>query len=343
MPISSCPDRFSSRSLQFSRVPIVYARVIARKPAVPVAPPHEIPRTIGGIKERAMNVHEIRRYQMLTRVREFGMKYSELFATLTLARQMFAAVDATVSAVDCQAKEEASGRRDAREHTVAKMVARAALVDQLAAVRRTAHAFALDGENVRGRFTLPRSPRHLELVAAARAFIADATPLEAEFVAHEMPATFLSDLSAAIDDFESAMRDRHTATGAHITARVGIEASIAAGFLAVRRLDAIVSNQLRGNSALLAAWKAARRVARSPQRARTKDQGRTTDQGPGTDQEPSTKHQGRCDLGSWRLVPTVAVPQRQSIAGAEHDGAVTEQSAEQPQQIPGGMRPHLAA
>lgn len=275
-----------------------------------------------------MNVHEIRRYQMLTRVRDFGARYKPLFAPFALAQQMFAEVDAAISAADERANDETSGRRRAQEHTAAKGAARATLLHRLAAVRRTARVLVLDGRSVAGRFTLPRSPRAAELVATARAFISHAAPLEAAFVEHAMPPAFLSDLAAAIDDVESAMHNRFMATGAHIAARVGIETSVAAGFAAVRRLDVLVANHLDDHPELLAAWKTARRVARSPQR--TKDEGQRTDQAP--------RH-----LDTRRLVPAIAVPEREAIARAQHDGPVTQQRGEEPHHIPDGMRPHLAA
>src|SRR5262249_29398961 len=47
-----------------------------------------------------MNVHEIRRYRMLTRLRDFGVRYRSVFAPIALAEQMFAAIDDAISAVD---------------------------------------------------------------------------------------------------------------------------------------------------------------------------------------------------------------------------------------------------
>ena len=68
-------------------------------------------------------------------------------------------------------------RRAAREGSNSKTLAREALSDSLDAIRRTARAFA-----------------------------ADAVPLTKAFVAHEMPATFLTELKAEIKTFEGRER-----------------------------------------------------------------------------------------------------------------------------------------
>lgn len=134
----------------------------------------------------------------------------------------------------------------------------------LHAISRTARALETGTTRVAGKFRLPRAPRDQALVSLARAFAKNAVPLARTFVAHAMPATFLADLHAAVDAFEAAGRDHRAARGAHVAARVRIERTIARGFRAVRRLDAIVANHLRGDPAALAEWRRARRIERSP-------------------------------------------------------------------------------
>ena len=262
-----------------------------------------------------MNVHEIRRYRMLKRVRDFGARYRHVFAPIARAQQMFAAVDEAISAVDAHATSQASSRLDAREHTVAKAIAREALLEGLAALRRTVRACAPGNKSLHSRFQLPRGVPDRMLAACARALVEAAAPLEDELVAHAMPAAWMKELKAAIDSFEQAMHDRHMATGAHVGARVGIETAVAKGFAAVQRLDAIVANQMHDSPEPLCAWKRARRVERSP---RPRSVGR-------------------------RLVAALAVPQRQPFAAAQQGGSVADESGQQPHEIPGGMRPHFAA
>ena len=260
-----------------------------------------------------MNVHEIRRYQMLRRVRDFGATEREKFASIPLAVRTFALVADAVSAVEHTASQQSRSRRAGREHTIAKTEARRRLMNHLQVIRRTARALALDAPQLLGAFQMPRAPRDLTLVAVARAISAHAAPLECEFIAHALSETFVADLNRLIDDFEQAIGRRHVLGGDHVQARVGIELAVARGFLAVRRLDAIVPNRLRGNAPALALWKSARFVERSPASARR------------------------------RVVPAFAVPERQPIAVAEQRRPVANQPARQPHEVPRGMRPHFAA
>jgi hypothetical protein len=297
-------------------------------------------------EEAAMNVHETRRYQMLERVRRFGAMHRDAFAPIGLAGRMFAAVEHAVAAVEAHASRQSSALADARQRTIGKAAARQTLLDRLVAICRTARALALD-ENTQTLariFVLPRAPSDFALVTVARACATHAAPWEHDFVAHALPATFLADLHSAIAEFDDASRERLTAKGAHTSARLGIEQSVDTGFLAVRRLDAIVVNHLQGNGAALAAWRRARRIERSPVRTtRTMNSADAVDvptEKLRADQRQNTTDQ---ELIAGRVVAPVAVPERQLVATAEERGPVTRQRHDEPHEIPGGVRPHLAA
>ena len=260
-----------------------------------------------------MNVHEIRRYEMLRRVRDFGAARRERFASTPVANRTFALVADAVSAVEHAVSTHVRVNRHGREHTIAKAAARRNLIKELQVIRRTARALSVDAPHLLGAFQMPRAPRDLTLVAVARAVAAHAARLEREFIAHALPDTFIADLNRLIDNFEQAIGRKHLLSGDNTEARVGIQLAVARGFLAVRRLDAIVLNHLRGDSQALAAWRRARFVERSPGSAR------------------------------GRFVATFAVPERQPFAAAEQRRPVAEETAEQPHELPDGVRPHFAA
>jgi len=260
-----------------------------------------------------MNVHELRRYQMLQRVRRFADTFHDAFADIPLAGQMFTAVEESVDAFNREATRHVGAVQHARNSTIAKADARKAVLQQLRAIRRTARALAIDAKGLDERFRLPREPRDLLLASFARVVVRHAAPLEQTFIAYAMPGTFLADLTQAIRDFEAAIGHRHAATGAHISARVGIEQTVARGFGAVRRLDVIVTNRLGHDPSALAAWRCARRIERSP------------------------------ILPVRRLVPAVAVPKRQPIAAAQQLRSMPQEAGQQPHEIPTRMRAHFAA
>src|SRR5262249_25647895 len=90
----------------------------------------------------------------------------------------------------------------------------------------------------------------------------------AAFVAHGWPPTFIDDLTADIERFETAIHDRSAATTARASTRVDFDAAVKAGMIAVRKLDGIVPNVLRGTPSALAAWRKARRIVRDAVRSK---------------------------------------------------------------------------
>jgi hypothetical protein len=216
-----------------------------------------------------MNTLHTRRYEMLVRVRDFGIAHAALFPASTLGGESFAAVGAAVAALSDHAVTQYSGRGSAREGTVSKAVAREALRDELDAIIRTARALALDMPGIDDKFRPPRGSGDQTVLHAARAFARDAAPLAAEFIKHDMPDDFLANLQSDIDDFEEAIRDHEAGKDTHVAARAGIDAAIDDGLAAVQRLDAIVPNRLRNDEARLALWERARRVEYRSSRAKS--------------------------------------------------------------------------
>jgi hypothetical protein len=115
---------------------------------------------------------------------------------------------------------------------------------------------------VDGKFRLAHSHGDQRLIAAARGFALDAAPLAEQFVAHDMPATFLADLDAAIGAFEKAIADHSTTNENNLAAKQAIEVALKAGTAAVLRLDAIVFNRLGNDREALVMWRSARHVSR---------------------------------------------------------------------------------
>ncbi len=205
-----------------------------------------------------------RRYDMLVRVQQFGIAHAERFPADSLGGRTFAALAATLDQVSGHLTSQAQGYGATRSGTLSKAAARAALRQALDALARTARAMAADVPGLEGRFrVVPTRLNDLELLTAGRAFAGEAAALASPFIAHGLPAGFLAELQAALDAFEGTARDRVAARGARASARAGITATLDAADEAVARLDAIVPNTLRGEPALLAAWRVARHIQRT--------------------------------------------------------------------------------
>ena len=157
-----------------------------------------------------MNDKESRNYQRFVRVHGFAQAHASDFAPGSLGTQTFAIVGAVITEIDGLAAGEVSAHGGARQGTETRAQARVALHEDLVAINRTARAMANDVPGINEMFRMPRGNNDRDLINAARAFLADATPLKAQFIAHELPADFLEDLQADIEAMESAIRDQRS-------------------------------------------------------------------------------------------------------------------------------------
>jgi hypothetical protein len=126
----------------------------------------------------------------------------------------------------------------------------------------TARAIAQDMPSMGDKFPMPHNASDQQVLAAAEAFAADATPLSAEFIRHDMPATFIEELKQDIAHFKSTMADQNEGRANHISSTVSIRAALTRGIKAVKRLHAIVRNKFRGNQPILAEWGSASHIER---------------------------------------------------------------------------------
>jgi len=212
--------------------------------------------------EGKMNRLEIRWYEMLVRVNEFGIAQAARFPPPGLAAHAFAVVGTAVGELNAQMAEQASGRGAELEGTSSRAVARDTLRDSLATLSRTARAIAIDKPGLEHKFRLPRQGNDERLIASARGFVQDAKRLADQFIAHGHPATFIADLNGDIDAFARTIVDHSIARDTHVAATISINNALDAGLTAVRRLDAIVPLVAGDDARLLAMWNGARHVTR---------------------------------------------------------------------------------
>ena len=139
-------------------------------------------------------------------------------------------------------------------------MAREALRERLDAVSRTARLMEDDNPGLADKFWLPDTHTDQALLTAARLVARDAEDYKAEFVAHALPKTFLADFSAALEKLEQALHDRDAGRDDHLAARASIDAALASGWEAVRKLDVLVANRLHDDPVTMAVWERDRRV-----------------------------------------------------------------------------------
>ena len=208
-----------------------------------------------------MDNQTTKRYEMLRRTRDFGVAQTAAFPDGSFGKELFATVAQVVAELDSHSTSQTSGIGAAQSIAATKSGVREDLREMILAINRTARVLAFETPGLENQFRLPRGTNDQALLNAARAFAADATPLKAAFLKHEMPADFIERLTQLIAGFEKVSTEKATAVGAHVTAKIAMDETVARGLQAVRQLDVVIRNKFNGDPAMLANWTRASHVA----------------------------------------------------------------------------------
>lgn len=222
-----------------------------------------------------MNDFNNRRHETFTRMTDFGKARATDFAPSSLATQLFTTLAGVVATLDQQASKHVSSHGAARQGTATREEARAVLRELMEAIRRTARVMAQEITGLDDKFRMPPPGNDQLLLTSARAFLVDATPLAAQFIAHELPPDFLEDLADAIAALEAAMGQQSSSVGNAVAARAALEETFELGMDTKRKLDAIMKNKYANNPAVLAEWTSASHIERAPKHKKEKPAGGT--------------------------------------------------------------------
>jgi len=213
-----------------------------------------------------MQDREIREAESLYRVRNFGAENSAAFPGTSLGGQSFAALNALLAELDTHGSMQSLGHGEERTSTGAKKAARKELRRQMRIISDTAKTMRDISPDIVKTFRVPIKNGDAALINAARAFLIAATPLKAEFIKRELPESFLTDLSAAIEAFESASNSQNVSLSKRISATASLKDTLERGMQLKQTLNPIVRNKFRNDPAKLAAWESAIHVERVPRR-----------------------------------------------------------------------------
>lgn len=216
-----------------------------------------------------MDDRELRSYEMLMRVDNFGDENTAFFPPASLGGELFARIKAAVTKMANHVAQQVSGSTSARQGTATKSMAREALREDLERLRRTARAMSKTMPGIDSKFRIPRNATDQELIGTAQASAADALILKNDFIRFAMPADFLDDLNEHIADFQTSLTTQQTGKGNQVMATAAIDDTLEEALDAVRQLDAIVPNTFHNDPARLAAWASARHVERAARKPQT--------------------------------------------------------------------------
>lgn len=203
-----------------------------------------------------------RRLEAFLRSSGFGVAHADLFPDASRGHELFTALDARIVLVQAHATDHDAGTRARRQMSVSKSALRDSLFSQLEPINRTSRVLASRSPGLQDKFRMPLPFPEQDLLNAARTFLANATPLKADFIREEMPADFLEQLTTAIGDFETAINEGNRTKGAKVSAHEAQDEDISEGLSLLRQLDVVIRNKFSGNRAMLAEWTSASHVER---------------------------------------------------------------------------------
>jgi hypothetical protein len=200
---------------------------------------------------------------MFLKVRDFIAAHAADFPAGSIAAVIFAPLLPIIDQLAQIAGEQISTRGDYSQAIEIKGDARDILFVMLRDISDLATALAYEINGLEEKFRMPRNRRDQNLIAAGRAFAADAAAFEDEFIGYGLSATFIADLVAATDAFEQSLVPANV-SGQEKTGKTAAAAPLVNdGMIIVRRLTPVVRKKYRNSAANSAAWEFARHVERT--------------------------------------------------------------------------------
>ena len=200
-------------------------------------------------------------YKRLVRMNQVGAELRHRLPAL--AGELLEALGPALGEVATRTAFLVSARGRKRGLARIKKRARAALRSDLAAIKSTALAIALETPDLDPkRFRTPTTGDQ-RLLTAARAAAQDAAPLAAALIEHGLPVDFLDGLNRHIQDFVRIRKDYAAAARASEQAESQIEETMKDARPMAMRLDVIVRNALRNDGPALTAWNKASQFGRA--------------------------------------------------------------------------------
>lgn len=209
-----------------------------------------------------MNANQQRKMEKFEREDVFMTDNAADFPSASPGGKASGALADVIEEIRTLAANQISGTDTSRQQISVKDEDMDSLLFQIRQMNRAANAFEVEIPGSEMLFRLPRSRSEQNILATARSFHKDATPIAATFIDYGLAATFLADLQATIDAVETRAAQADSAMGQQSAATGGLVDATARGMNISRRLDAIVRIKYAANSAKLAAWTVASHLER---------------------------------------------------------------------------------
>jgi hypothetical protein len=212
-----------------------------------------------------MKDSEARQMDRGQRVHEFVVVHNASFPAGSRAAELIAAHSSVITAAEQQAGKQAAANLDWQEATEQKNAAINSLLAEMRVINRVARSIDKQFPGIGDQFRMPRNSDQ-NVINHARGFIESATPIATEFTNRGLPASFLTDLQAAIDAVEAAESHQSIALANKTASTANLDAALKQERDIVRELNAIVRSVFRNDPGTLAAWESASSIESAPKK-----------------------------------------------------------------------------
>lgn len=196
------------------------------------------------------------RYEMLQRVSDFGTTHKDRFPESSNGARAFADIARTVATIESNLAEKTVAIRESRR---ARAGQRRQILHQMKTIVRTSSAIHVEPSDAL-RLRMPKKRSDSAIINAARAFLREVEPYQAQLAGLGLPADYITDLRTAVEAFAEALRESRTGRSTVAFTRATIAAAIAEGARIASTLDVIVLNLFENDPAVMAAWTRDRRI-----------------------------------------------------------------------------------
>ncbi len=187
-----------------------------------------------------------------------------LLPAIPRATTLFTELEGIAAAMHTQGGQQSAGRALFRGGADERRTAFYALYAELRLMNTIALALdPVEFPGIQEQFRLPRSRSYENILNAALAFAENAAGKEAIFTDRGLPTGFLTALNTQIAAIAGIGANRATGLSNQAGATAGLAAKRRRGIAIVRELNGIMKIVHRDNPTLLAAWRTAKRVART--------------------------------------------------------------------------------
>lgn len=160
------------------------------------------------------------------------------------------------------AQQALSGRRSVSGAIAARAARRQEIADMLALLSGLVRQASREEPDLApGIFRPDNGTSNQAFLTRGRVAATTATTHRELLQRYGMPATFPDDLNRLLDEFETALNEKHAGQSAHVGAHAELESVTAEIMHLVRQLEALNRFRFRNDAESLGAWRSARNVA----------------------------------------------------------------------------------